>query len=117
MKKSVKVLSILLMALTVLTVICNITYAAGVTPGIVNVIEPSDASGMVNLGGRILGGLRVFGTIASVLIIAILGIKYLTASPEGKADYKANMVPYIVGAVLLFGATNVASLVYNTLNG
>lgn len=114
MKKSVKVLSILLMALTVLTVICNITYAA-VTPDSITAKEPTDATKMVDLGGKILGGLRVFGTIASVLIIAILGIKYLTASPEGKADYKANMVPYIVGAVLLFGATNVASLVYNTL--
>lgn len=115
MKKSVKVLSIVLMTITVLTVICNITYAAGVTPDIITAKEPADATKMVDLGGKILGGLRVFGTIASVLIIAILGIKYLTSSPEGKADYKANMVPYIVGAVLLFGATNVASLVYNTL--
>lgn len=115
MKKSIKVLSILLMTITILTVICNITYAAAVTPDSITAKEPTDATKMVDLGGKILGGLRVFGTIASVLIIAILGIKYLTASPEGKADYKANMVPYIVGAVLLFGATNVASLVYNTL--
>ena len=115
MKKNVKILAILLIALTIVATISNIAFA--VTPGDITPEDPSDTSGIQTLGNRIFGGIRIFGTIASVLILAVLGIKYITSSPEGKADYKSNIVPYIVGAVLLFGATNVASLVYNALNG
>ena len=114
MKKNVKILSIVLMALTILSVVCSVALAYSPTDIPTN--ASIETSGINTLAGKVFSALRIFGTIASVLILAVLGIKYMTSSPEGKADYKANMVPYIVGAVLLFGATNVASLVYNALN-
>lgn len=114
MKKNVRILSIVLMAILLLITIGNIAYA--VTPTDVTADTSIGATEMTTLAGKILGALQIFGTLGAVIILAVLGIKYMTASPEGKADYKANMVPYIVGAVLLFGATSIANLVYNALN-
>ena len=43
----------------------------------------------------------------------ILGIKYMLGSLEERASYKRSMLPYIVGAVLLFGGVNITSALYS----
>ena len=113
MKKNVRILSIVLITLTIIATTFSVAYA--VSPTDVVADTTIDGGTMTTLGGKIFGGLQIFGTIGAVLILAVLGIKYMMSSPEGKADYKANMVPYIVGAILLFGATSIANLVYNAL--
>ena len=113
MKKNVRILSIVLITLTIIATTFSVAYA--VSPTDVKPDTTICATEMTTLGGKIFGGLQIFGTIGAVLILAVLGIKYMMSSPEGKADYKANMVPYLVGAILLFGATSIANLVYNAL--
>lgn len=39
----------------------------------------------------------------------ILGIKYMLGSTEQKATYKKSMLPYLVGAVLLFGGVSITT--------
>ena len=41
----------------------------------------------------------------------------MIGSAEEKADYKKTMMPYIIGAVLRFGATTIANAVYNFASG
>ena len=43
----------------------------------------------------------------------IIGIKYVMASADEKAEYRERMRPYFIGAVLLFGASNIVKLAYN----
>lgn len=45
------------------------------------------------------------GIVLAVLMVAILGVKYMLGSVEEKAEYKKDMIPYLVGACLLFGIT------------
>ena len=65
------------------------------------------------LGKTILGVIQVVGTIAAVGILMVVGIKYMMGSAEQKAEYKKVMIPYIIGAVILFAASNLASIIYN----
>ena len=44
-------------------------------------------------------------------MLIFVGIKFLTASPEGKAEIKKTAVIYIVGAILLFAATGILQIV------
>lgn len=50
------------------------------------------------------------GLVTSILILAVLGIKYMLGSVEEKADYKKDMIPYLVGAGLLFGITSIVKI-------
>lgn len=45
------------------------------------------------------------GMVLAILMVAIIGIKYMLGSVEEKAEYKKDMIPYLVGACLLFGIT------------
>ena len=75
--------------------------------------EGENASELI--GNKILGLIQVIGTFVAVGILMILGIKYMMGSAEEKASYKKSMVPYIVGAVLLFAAVNIVSMIYDTM--
>ena len=43
----------------------------------------------------------------------VIGIKYMMGSAEEKAEYKKTMIPYLVGAIILFAAVNIAGVVVN----
>ena len=46
----------------------------------------------------------IIGTILSVLVGGILGIKYMSASAEDRAPIKETLIPYVVGCIVLYGA-------------
>ena len=60
--------------------------------------------------GIILGIVTSIGMVVSVIMPAILGIKYMLGSIEEKAEYKKDMVPYLVGAFLLFGICTIVKI-------
>lgn len=63
--------------------------------------------------GNILGWIRAIGIILSVVILSMIGVKYMLTSVEGKAEYKKSMVPYIWGAAILFLGSYVPQLIYD----
>ncbi len=79
--------------------------------------EMGDNVTLVKLGGIITGGLKIVGIIASVLILVILGIKYMTGTIQEKAEYKKTMIPYIVGAVFLGAGGVLIELIFNLVSG
>lgn len=64
-----------------------------------------------SIGQQILGVVQVIAGIAAVILLIVLAIKYMTASPDGKAEIKKSMIIYIVGAALLFGSSMILGAV------
>lgn len=75
----------------------------------------TDASKFKNIGNTIIGVIRVVGTIISVAVFAVLGIKYMIGSVEERAEYKKTMMPYLIGAFLLFGITTFLEIIVNVV--
>lgn len=67
-------------------------------------------------GNNIIAVIQVVGVIIAVVILLVLGIKYMMGSAEEKADYKKSMIPYIVGAILIFAGTSIVRVVYDLAN-
>ena len=44
----------------------------------------------------------------------VIGIKYMMGSLEERASYKKSMLPYVIGAIMLFAAVNLTAFIYNT---
>ena len=57
------------------------------------------------------GIITTVGIVVSVVVLVVLGIKYMIGSAEEKAEYKKTMIPYIIGAILVFAASAIASIV------
>ncbi len=92
------------------------TYASDVTKIIDSMNGTSDMtqvdgnriSGTLN---NVIGLIQVAGTGISVVVVTMLGIKYILASPSEKADVKKQIAPILIGCVLLFGAVNLVAIV------
>lgn len=76
----------------------------------------TDVKDMYKFGGSIAGVIQIVGTIVSVGVMMILGIRYMLASADEKAEYRERMLPYFIGAILLFGASNIVKVVFNLFN-
>lgn len=63
------------------------------------------------IGIKMLKILNSIATVLSVIIFSVLGVKYMLGSVEEKADYKKNLVPYVIGAILVFGITRIVSII------
>jgi len=109
MKKTI--LSVLLLTIAILAVTATATLAASVT-----IPTGSNVTVLKGIGGSIIGLVQAAGIIVAVVMIIVVGIKYLTSSPEGKAQYKGTLMAYVVGAVLIFAATQIVGIVANFAN-
>ena len=58
--------------------------------------------------------ISLVGSAISIIVLIIIGIKYMMGSVEEKAQYKETLLPYLIGAVCVFGAVNIANAIYKT---
>ena len=66
-----------------------------------------------NMVGIIATTIQTIGVILSVIVIGLLGIKYMTGSIEERADYKKSMIPFLVGTVLIVAVGTVLRIINN----
>ena len=52
-------------------------------------------------------------SVLAVIILIILGIKYMMGSAEEKAEYKKTLLPYFIGALFVFGAGAITTVIFN----
>lgn len=113
MKNTVKIIAMLLIIVTLLSISMSV-FATGsaLDPKSITASYGTD-TGLQNKAGKIMGMIRNVAAIAAVIIIMVLGVKYMLGSVEEKADYKKSFVPLIVGIVLVVAATQIASFIFN----
>lgn len=115
---NIKILLILILLITLFSVFTNhYTYAADdiIKPENYKPTGASDKEDkkLTEIGNKIIGPIQVVGSLVSVIAIIIIGIKYMLGSIEEKAQYKEILGPYFLGAIMVFGITNLLSIVYN----
>lgn len=114
-KMIIRCLSILLMAVLIACFATNV-FATGGAFLNASDFEAKKANakvrGMVNnTAAVVVTSLRIAGvTIALVMLLAI-AMKYMVSSAGDRADIKKHAVAYVVGAVILFGATNIIAAI------
>lgn len=51
------------------------------------------------------------GIAVSVIALILLGIKYMVGSIEEKAEYKKSMIPYLIGAIMIFLISTIVTII------
>ena len=119
MKRQTKIASIMLIVFMVAITVSNIVLAVDI-PGKITEISKGNANAnateVVKLGATIVTIMQTVGIVVAVVILLVIGIKYMIGSAEEKAEYKKTMIPYLVGAILIFASTTIVNVVYNVAN-
>ena len=106
-----KVTKIISIVMIVAMLIALVTPVFAVDPATIKANE-SNTGKITSLGSQIIGIVTTIGSVVAVLVLVVLGVKYMMGSAEEKAEYKKTMIPYLVGAILIFAASTIANVVY-----
>ena len=108
-KKICKIISIVLIIITIFSAF-SVVFATDAP--IPSAAKPSNGADKVqSLASNVIYIIQIIAFAAGVIMLMFLGVKFVTASPEGKAEIKKSAVIYLVGAILLFGAGGVLTIV------
>lgn len=76
----------------------------------------NEITNVTNLAGSLWKTIIVILQILAIAAIVIAGVRYMFASADAKADIKKQTVVLVIGAILVFGATSIATFIMNTTN-
>lgn len=105
--KFLKSVFVIVQIMCLILTIANTVYA-----GIEEIYNPID-NPFNNSFSIIIGILQAVGMSVAVIMLTIIGIKYIMVSPEGKADLKQQLFPYLIGCVLLFAGSGLIGIIAN----
>lgn len=111
MKKLTKIASIFL-TISMLMSFASIVFANGIEIPTIQIRDNPFST----LGGTILGFIQWFGYIFAVGMLLYIGIKYMMSSANEKADLKKGSINYVIGAVLVFGASTLVGWIGQAVN-
>ena len=118
MKKSIKLIMFFLSLVFIVSFFYNISYAKTAYQYVTSAdgeFGGKSVGGVKtaaeNVMGTIIGVTRIIAAGIAVIMIVVLAIKYMMASPEGKADIRKTSTVYIIGAVVLFASSGILSLI------
>ena len=122
MKRTIKLASVLLliavisMTLTTMVSANGGIDAANIAGGLKGTTSNAQ-NDVTKIGNQLIGIITTVGVVVAVIILLVLGIKYMMGSASEKAEYKKTMIPYVIGAILVFAASTVATIVMNVAEG
>ena len=110
MKKNTKYKIFIFAIVIIILVLSNQVFSVSDIDGDTTTV---DTQKITNTTNNIVKVIAAVGAIVSVIVLMILGIKYMIGSVEEKAEYKKTMMPYIIGTTILFAASTIVSIIYN----
>ena len=114
-KKIFKIIISILIAITLFTAFTQNSFALGGRE-IDSVFDgKTDKSDATNTVTKILGAtinlFQIFGTGFAIIMLVVLVIKWIGASPSGKAEIAKSSRYYIIGAIFIFAAVGLLQIV------
>lgn len=108
MNKKIKIVSIILAILFIIFCVFQSVYAYEIPTG-----KPVNNSDAEDFGGKIITVASVIGSFLSIIVLIVIGIKYMIGGTEEKASYKKSLLPYVIGCIIVFAASTLAGVIYN----
>lgn len=115
--KLTKIMKVVLIVLTVLTLVNSVVYAYDYS-GTISTLDGHAGDATLNskatkIVGAIISVLRIVATGVAIIMIIAVAMKYMSSAPGDRAEIKKHAVIYVVGAIVLFGASGILTIIQN----
>jgi len=74
-------------------------------------------TGGEDIAKNVTGFMRWIGIIVAVVMVIYVGIKYLTAGAGTKATVKSDLLPMLIGVILIAATVTIVDAVFNMMGG
>jgi len=109
MKKSLKIIALVLMIFCIITLVNN-SFGFNLDTYKPTKLTIEDDSPYYTIGGTLISIIRTIGIIVCVGALVIVGITMMYGSIEQKAEYKKKLLPIVIGAFFVVGTTSVLKI-------
>ena len=115
MNKFIKIIT----ALFIIAMLSTMVVSVFATPTDVLDKVQGDTTQAMSVGGlsstikNVIGVVQVICYSAAVIMLILIGVKFITASPEGKAEIKKAAIQYVIGAIIVFAAGKLLGIIAN----
>ena len=96
-------------------VMCIMPFSMALASDYTDVIKEPDNmnyGGMGTLIGGVISAAKFIGYAVAIVMLIFVGIKYLTAGAGTKAEVKKDLVPMLVGAVLIIAGVTIVDWIW-----
>lgn len=76
-------------------------------------VKKSDAATLFSMGEKAMGTIRNIAVVVAVVTVAFIGLRYMLGSVDQKAEYKATLLPWLIGAILVVMITSILGIIEN----
>ena len=116
MNKIMKIITVLAI-IAMVTTMLSAVFASGAA-GVIDSLKGNTtaADNITGIIKNIIGIVQVICYAAAIIMLIILGIQFITASPEGKATIKKSAIQYVIGAIIVFAAGTLLGIIANMSN-
>lgn len=117
MNKVMKLVSVLVMVVMMTTMFSTVCFGGtAVNPSALTPDYTGDTGTITDIGQKILGIIRNIAAVLLVVLLAVLGLKFMMGSTEEKAEYKKSFLPLIIGTVIVLLATSIGGFIWSTFS-
>ncbi len=60
--------------------------------------------------------LKIIAVAVAIVMLLAVAMKYMMSAPGDRAEIKKHAIPYVIGAIVLFGASGILSLIQQFSN-
>ena len=104
---------LILLIITFLLISAFYHVTAKIYPGQYKPTDQGEPVVVVNKGNKIIGAVQLVGSLVSIIALILIGIKYMVSSVEEKAANKETYIFYAIGAILIFGISNITQIIFD----
>lgn len=115
--KTLRIMKIFLIILSVCILLNTLVYGYDYSSTITDL---DSSAGDTTLNGKamtIMGAIisvtRIIATGVAIIMLVVVSMKYMMSAPGDRADIKKHAVVYVVGALVLFGASGILTIIQN----
>lgn len=118
LKIAIVLLSLTIIISNFLTVISNAEYKWKDKINAFDTTSETAVTGTVTtILGTVVSVVRIIGAGVALIMVIVVAIKYMSAAPSEKADFKKAAIPYLIGAMVLFGASGLLGIIIDFSEG
>lgn len=113
MKRQISLMFTVTLLMTMLMTTCVFAgdQPFGTLSPLLPVVTPEAPEGVENMVLPVMGMIVAIGNAVAAGMLIYVGIKYTLASANEKADLKTASIRYVIGAVILLGASGVMAII------
>lgn len=114
-KKVFVIICVFLVVAFLISTVSNAVTAADVEKFNATTHNATGIGAAQTIIGMVLDVVRLVGASVAVIMLMTVAAKYMVASSGDRADIKKYALNYVIGAVILFAATGILTVIRDTI--